>query len=157
VQGPWGGQTGTSFCDGLATGIKALKISFSEQEELIWSLCAEYDVCGQSCHSQVHGELGHAAEIEIKFDHPLEYLQQVEGFYGPKPFYEPVDSNGHPGRQLIPISCITFQSNIRTYGPYGRNHEGDTPFKSDFGKILGFWGRAGMCIDQLGVFMAKTS
>jgi hypothetical protein len=51
----------------LATGIKALNISFSEQQELIWSLCAEYDVCGQSRHSQVHGELGHAVEIEVSF------------------------------------------------------------------------------------------
>jgi hypothetical protein len=58
---------------------------------------------------------------------------------------------------VIAITCITVHSNIGTYGPYGRNHEGDTPFKSDIGKIVGFWGRSGTCIDQLGVFMAKTS
>jgi hypothetical protein len=62
IQGPWGGHVwgehgGFSFCDGLATGIKGLKIK--SQSRALWSLSVEYDACGQSFQSVPHGEPPH--------------------------------------------------------------------------------------------------
>jgi hypothetical protein len=65
--------------------------------------------------------------VQIKFNYPGEYLQQIEGFVGAIPF-------------MTGITSITFKSNIRTYGPYGGGG-GETPFKSGIGKIVGFWGK----------------
>jgi hypothetical protein len=54
VQGPWGGQSGgVPFNDGLATGIKGLKIKSSRK--VFFSLSVEYDKCGKSFHSPHHG------------------------------------------------------------------------------------------------------
>jgi hypothetical protein len=92
------------------------------------------------------------AFVQIEFNYPGEYLQQIEGFVGLLPAL-PV-TVGYP---LIPgISSITFKSNIRTYGPYGGGG-GDTPFKSGIGKIVGFWGRSGLAIDQIGVFIVNPT
>ncbi|CAM6039120.1 unnamed protein product [Sphagnum compactum] len=51
--------------------------------------------------------------IQVKFRHPYEYLEQIEGSYG------------------------------------------DTPFKTDVGKIVGILGRAGTCLDRIGVFIRR--
>ncbi len=74
IQGPWGGHVwgehgGFYFCDGLATGIKALKIK--SQSRALWSLSVEYDACGQSFQSVPHGEPPHYVmdlqEDEVSF------------------------------------------------------------------------------------------
>jgi len=74
IQGPWGGHVwgehgGFSFCDGLATGIKGLKIK--SQSRALWSLSVEYDACGQSFQSVPHGEPPHYVmdlqEDEVSF------------------------------------------------------------------------------------------
>jgi len=51
------------------------------------------------------------------------------------------------------MTSISFKSNIKTYGPYGLSHRGETHFRSGIGKIMGFWGKSGMCLDQVGVFV----
>jgi len=81
--------------------------------------------------------------VQIKLNYPVEYLREIEGSYGEVPFYE--------GLHLIGISSITFKSNIRDYGPYGT--PGEDTFKSESGKIVGFWGGSnGGCLESIGVF-----
>jgi hypothetical protein len=87
--------------------------------------------------------------VQIKFNYPGEYLQQIEGFVG----IIPMTAGGPP---VTGISSITFKSNIRTYGPYGGGG-GDTPFKSGIGKIVGFWGKSALAIDQIGVFIVNPT
>jgi hypothetical protein len=82
--------------------------------------------------------------VQITFDYPLEYLQQIEGYYGVTPAVV-------CGGPVTTISSITFKSNIKTYGPYGRRAKDHERFKSDIGKVVGFFGRSGMCLDQIGV------
>jgi hypothetical protein len=53
VEGPWGGLGGVSFNDGLATGIKGLKIKSNTR--VFFSLSVEYDKCGKSFRSPHHG------------------------------------------------------------------------------------------------------
>ncbi|KAH9569021.1 hypothetical protein CY35_03G110200, partial [Sphagnum magellanicum] len=145
VEGPWGGDGGSFFCDGQVTGIKGWKISSSAKPAIIWSLPVKYDIWGQLFQSQVHGELDHAVEDMINFDYPDEYLQKIEGYYG--------QTSGIPVGNTYPktITSISFKSNIKTYGPYGLSHGGETHFRSGIGKIMGFWGKSGMCLDQVGV------
>jgi hypothetical protein len=65
IGGPWGGRGGGSFCDGLATGIKGLTIMSAPG--VVWSLCVEYDVCGQSFQSSPHGEPTCGKKDEVRF------------------------------------------------------------------------------------------
>ncbi len=90
--------------------------------------------------------------MQIKFNYPGEYLQQIEGFVGILPY----TGQDKPDQPLTGIRSITFKSNIRTYGPYGGDR-GGTPFKSGIGKIVGFWGKAYGLIDQIGVFIVNPA
>jgi hypothetical protein len=128
-----------------------LKISSSAKQAIIWSLRVEYDLWGQLFQSPVHGELDHAVEDTINFDYPDEYLQQIEGYYG--------QTSALTIGDIFPktITSISFKSNIKTYGPYGLSNGGETHFRSGIGKIMGFWGKSGMCLDQVGVFVDYTT
>ncbi len=87
------------------------------------------------------------------FKSPSEFLMQIEGWFGISSEVITRSSDGGTN----PVTCVkslTFRTNRKTYGPYGNSGAHDTQFKSDTGKILGFYGRSGMVIDALGVFMA---
>jgi hypothetical protein len=84
--------------------------------------------------------------VQIKLNYPSEYLQQIEGSYGPIRF---------DGGQIIAITSITFKSNFRAYGPYGK--PGKDTFESESGKIVGFWGGSGGCLDRIGVFTVNPT
>ncbi|CAK9235837.1 unnamed protein product [Sphagnum troendelagicum] len=169
VQGPWGAptRTGWSFCEGVTAAITGFKISFSLTHKAIWGLRVYYDLMdGQAFHSD-HGSWATdplAGETEIRFRHPYEYLEQIEGSYGVTPalswngkFHDVVNGTAATtvGRNnpFTVISSLTFKSNKETYGPYGVT--GDTPFKTDVGKIVGIFGRAGTCLDRIGVFIRR--
>ncbi|CAM6061116.1 unnamed protein product [Sphagnum tenellum] len=139
VQGTWGGG-GDPFCDGVATGIKGFRIT--SKDGVIMSLQVEYDICSQSCISR-HGDYLVGNVEEIKLSYPSEYLQQIEGSYGEV-------SAGVRGQRVIGITSITFKSNFRAYGPYGKH--GKNIFESESGKIVGFWGGCGDVLDSIGVF-----
>jgi hypothetical protein len=94
------------------------------------------------------------------FDYPSEYLVQIQGSYGVTPALISFGENDHnlqlnmspdttvgPNNRFTVIASLTFKTNIRTYGPFGAT--GDTTFKSDVGKILGFFGATGFCLDCL--------
>jgi hypothetical protein len=81
--------------------------------------------------------------VQIKLNYPSEYLQQIEGSYDETPFW-------FRGQRIIGITSITFKSNFRAYGPYGKH--GKDIFKSESGKIVGFWGGSGSTLDAIGVF-----
>lgn len=90
--------------------------------------------------------------LQIAFKSPSEFLMQIEGRFGitSEMVYESNDGTN-------PITCLkslTFRTNCETYGPYGNSSESDREFKSDTGRILGFYGKSGLVIDALGVFMA---
>ncbi len=79
--------------------------------------------------------------VQIKLKYPSEYLQQIEGSY---------DEVLVLGSSIIGITSITFKSYFRAYGPYGEH--GKDIFKSESGKIVGFWGRCGGSLFNIGVF-----
>ncbi len=85
--------------------------------------------------------------MQVRFNYPDEYLQQIEGFSGIMPA---VIGRG------TGITSLIFKTNIKTYGPYGKPG-GETHFKSGIGKIVGVWGRSGWGLDQIGVFIANPT
>ncbi len=87
--------------------------------------------------------------MQVRFNYPDEYLQQIEGFSGIIPGVV-VGNNPVTG-----ITSITFKSNIQSYGPYGTG--GEVYFTSGIGKIVGFWGKSGWGLDQIGVFIANPT
>ncbi len=82
--------------------------------------------------------------VQIKLNYPFEYLQQIEGSYD----VVPIGVRGITS--IIGITSITFKSNFRAYGPYGKH--GKDIFKSESGEIVGFWGACFRCLDSIGVF-----
>ncbi|CAK9859479.1 unnamed protein product, partial [Sphagnum jensenii] len=142
--GTWGG-VGNPFCDGIATGIKGLAITC--EDGYIRSLQVEYDLCSQSFTS-THGGYVVGNVEEVKLNYPSEYLQQIEGSYDVVPWV-------YEGRIVIGITSITFKSNFKSYGPYGKL--GKDTFKSESGKIVGFWGGYGACLDSIGVFTVNVT
>jgi hypothetical protein len=102
--------------------------------------------------------------MQVKFRHPYEYLEQIEGSYGTTPALNwdggghnvvngPADTTVGPNNHFTVISSLTFKSNKETHGPYGVT--GDTPFKTDVGKIVGIFGWAGTCLDCIGLFIRR--
>ncbi len=87
--------------------------------------------------------------VQIKLNYPAEYLQQIEGSYDKTPWVY------NDGRPIIGITSITFKSNFKAYGPYGK--PGKDTFKSESGKIVGFWGGYGISLDSIGVFTVNPT
>jgi hypothetical protein len=77
---------------------------------------------------------------------PYEFLTQIEGYYGVTHFI--LGGVGIPA-----LTGITFRTNLKkVHGPYGGGKEPN--FRSSVGKIIGFFGKKGDIVDQLGVFMS---
>ncbi|KAI8549593.1 hypothetical protein RHMOL_Rhmol06G0037200 [Rhododendron molle] len=138
--GPWGGDGGRPWDDGVFSGIKQIYLT---RKEAICSIQIEYDRNGQSVWSIKHGGDGGGTPIVIKLDHPHEVLTCISGFYGP--------INGNHGARVV--KSLTFTTSRRKCGPYGE--EIGTFFTSitTEGKVVGFHGRSGMYLDAIGVHM----
>ncbi len=78
-----------------------------------------------------------------------EFLTQIEGYSGVTHY----QAHGVPVHAL---TAITFHTSLKkVHGPYGGGKEPNfTHFQSSVGKIVGFLGRTGEIVDQLGVFMS---
>ncbi|XP_052201300.1 jacalin-related lectin 3 isoform X2 [Diospyros lotus] len=138
--GPWGGDGGRPWDDGVFSGIKQIYVS---RKEVICSIQIEYDRSGQSVWSVKHGGDSGGTVTAIKLDHPDEVLTCISGYFGP--------INGYNGPKVI--RSLTFTTSRRKLGPYGE--EIGTYFTSirTEGKVVGFHGRSGLFLDAIGVHM----
>ncbi|KAF8673297.1 hypothetical protein HU200_048853 [Digitaria exilis] len=87
------------------------------------------------------GPAGSSFTVSIRLG-AFEHLKGVVGTYGP------FDSAGNV------ITSLTFTTNHRKYGPFGRG--GGTEFTVPVevhGSVVGFFGRAGTYLDALGVYI----
>ncbi|XVF36041.1 hypothetical protein REPUB_Repub19eG0024300 [Reevesia pubescens] len=134
--GPWGGQGGSCWDDGVYSTVRQLVIAHGAG---IDSIQIEYDNKGNSLWSRKHGGGGGSKTDKVKLDYPDEFLTSVHGYYG---------SLNERGQILV--RSLTFQSNRNTYGPYGI--EQGTSFSMTRGKIVGFHGRCGWYLDAIGVY-----
>lgn len=63
VLGPWGGQGGIPFFDGIVTSLKRIRVNYGP--EAIWSIVADYEVSGTkfTCHHGDDKDVGEIAEV----------------------------------------------------------------------------------------------
>ncbi|KAK4387494.1 Jacalin-related lectin 3 [Sesamum angolense] len=137
--GPWGGQSGYYWDDGVHSTIRQLEIGHGDGVD---SIRIEYDSKGRSVWSERHGGSGGTKTDKVRLEYPDEFLISVHGYYGS------LQEGGH----LI-IRSLTFESNKRKYGPFGV--EKGTYFTSSttHGKIVGFVGKAGWYLDAIGFYI----
>ncbi|XVE56105.1 hypothetical protein DITRI_Ditri03aG0210600 [Diplodiscus trichospermus] len=133
--GPWGGQGGSCWDDGVFTTVRELVIAHGAG---IDSIQIEYDNKGSSIWSKKHGGNGGSKTDKIKLDYPDEFVTSINGYYG-----------SLKERGPVLVRSLTFHSNRKTYGPYGV--EQGTSFSMTRGKIVGFHGRSGWYLDAIGV------
>ncbi|KAH8950303.1 hypothetical protein BDL97_10G077900 [Sphagnum fallax] len=152
-EGPFGGQGVRFAACGTPMSIRSIEIQYeSDPSPLIWTLNVEQEY---NCYKATtfFGELmsldarnGKTEKFSLE---PYEFLMQIEGYYGITHF----KVNGHV---LQALTGITFHTNLqKVHGPYGGGKELNfTHFQTSVGKIVGFFGKTGAIVDQLGVFMS---
>ncbi|CAI9266274.1 unnamed protein product [Lactuca saligna] len=139
--GPWGGNGGCSWNDGVYSGIREISIVYGS---CIDSICVTYDKFGKPFLGEKHGGMGGTEAAKIKLQFPEEILISVSGHYCP------VVYGGGPV-----IRSLTFKSNQRTFGPFGV--EEGTPFNfiANGGLVVGFYGRSGWFLDSIGFYLSS--
>ncbi|XP_059638025.1 jacalin-related lectin 3-like [Cornus florida] len=137
--GPFGGDGGKLWDDGTYNSMVRQIIINSGWN--IDSIQVDYvDIEGKSISGKRHGGDGGTAHT-VKLDYPGEYLISISGYYG-----------SNSSRSLV-VKSLTLKSNIKQYGPYGKE-EGTrfiTPLAA--GKIVGFFGREGDRLESIGVYI----
>ncbi|EEE64302.1 hypothetical protein OsJ_19139 [Oryza sativa Japonica Group] len=136
--GPWGGEGGRPWDDGVYTGVKQVYVM---RGTFIGSIQIEYDRGDQSVWSARHGTSGHITH-RIKLDYPHEVLTCVYGYY---------NTNREEGPRVL--RSITFISNRGKYGPFGEEFGAYFSSAKTEGKVVGFHGRSGQHLDAIGVHM----
>uniref|UniRef100_J3M8Q2 Jacalin-type lectin domain-containing protein n=1 Tax=Oryza brachyantha TaxID=4533 RepID=J3M8Q2_ORYBR len=136
--GPWGGEGGRPWDDGVYTGVKQVYVM---RGSFIGSIQIEYDRGDQSVWSARHGTSGHITH-RIKLDYPHEVLTCVYGYY---------NTNREEGPRAL--RSITFISNRGKYGPFGEEFGAYFSSAKTEGKVVGFHGRSGQHLDAIGVHM----
>ncbi|GJW83462.1 jacalin-related lectin 19-like protein [Tanacetum coccineum] len=112
LSGPWGGNGGNQWDDGIHSGIREITLVYSS---CIDSIRVTYDYNVKPLLAEKHGGMGGTQSAQINLQFPEEVLISVSGHYCP------VVYGGGPV-----IRSLTFKSNQRTYGPFGV--EEGTPF-----------------------------
>ncbi|KAJ9190292.1 hypothetical protein P3X46_001511 [Hevea brasiliensis] len=140
--GPWGGNGGSSWDDGMYNGVREITLVF---DRCIDSIQVVYDKNGKPVTAEKHGGVGGSNTAEIKLQYPEEFLVSASGHYSPVvPGWSPV------------IRSLTLKSNKRTFGPFGV--EEGTPFtlSMEGGSIVGFMGRSGWYLDSIGFRLSRS-
>lgn len=138
--GPWGGNGGKLWDDGIFSGVKKI---FLFKGEAIYSIQIEYDRNGLSVVSARHGGGVEGSSHTIIFQYPLEVLI---GFCG---YYESL--TGDEGANVI--KSLTFFTNKGKYGPVGVESGKFFASTKTEGKIVGFFGKSGCYLNAIGVHM----
>ncbi|KAK7387238.1 hypothetical protein VNO78_27873 [Psophocarpus tetragonolobus] len=139
--GPWGGDGGRPWDDGVFSGIK--QIYLTKAPEGICSIQIEYDRFKQSVWSVKHGGNGGNTMHRIKLEYPNEVLTCISGYYGSISVDE------------LPtiVKSLTFHTSRGQYGPFGDEVGKYFTSTTTEGKVVGLHGRSSMYLDAIGVHM----
>ncbi|CAA7013568.1 unnamed protein product [Microthlaspi erraticum] len=135
--GPWGGQSGHTWDDGMYTTVRQIIVAHGTG---IDSIQVEYDRNGSSVWSEKRGGKGGANFDKVKLDYPHEYLISVKGTY-----------SGFDVWGNLCVRSLTFESNRKSYGPFGVESGTYFSLPKSESKIVGFHGKAGWYLDAIGV------
>ncbi|XP_044474537.1 jacalin-related lectin 3-like isoform X1 [Mangifera indica] len=136
---PWGGQNGVCWDDGVYTTVRQLVIAHGTGIE---SIQIEYDKKGSPVWSKKHGGNTGSKLDKVKLDYPDEFLTSVHGYYGT------INDWG-----TVYVRSLTFQSNRKTYGPFGIEQGTYFSLPMTGGKIVGFHGRSSWYLDAIGIYL----
>ncbi|KAK7300935.1 hypothetical protein RJT34_11788 [Clitoria ternatea] len=139
--GPWGGDGGRAWDDGVFSGIK--QIYLTKLPEGICSIQIEYDRNRQSVWSVKHGGNGGDTMHRIQLEYPHEVLTCISGYYG----------SITKDEQQIVIKSLTFHTSRGHYGPFGEEVGKFFTSTTTEGKVVGFHGRSSLYLDAIGVHM----
>ncbi|KAK2386738.1 Mannose-binding lectin superfamily protein [Trifolium repens] len=139
--GPWGGDGGKPWDDGVFSDIK--QIYLTKSSEGICSIQIEYDRNKQSVWSVKHGGNGGSITHRIKLEYPNEVLSCITGYH----------STVATDEQAIVIKSLTFHTSRGKYGPFGDEVGKFFTSTKTEGKVVGFHGRSSMYLDAIGVHM----
>lgn len=137
--GPWGGECGTRWDDGVFCSVRQMVISHGA---VVDAVQIEYDTRGCAVWSEKHGGVGGVKTDRVKLDHPEEYLVSISGHYGQISEYGPAV-----------VRSLVLESNKRRYGPFGFKRGTHFSLSLTGGKIVGFHGRSGHHLDSIGVHL----
>ncbi|XP_027336411.1 jacalin-related lectin 3-like [Abrus precatorius] len=140
--GPWGGNGGYHWDDGVYSTVRQLVIVHGEG---IDSIQIEYDRRGSSVWSKKYGGSGGHKIDKIKLDYPNEFLKSIDGYFG---------SLSQWGVTFI--RSLSFESNKKIYGPFGVEQGTYFSLPMTGGKIVGFHGRYGWHLDAIGVYLKSS-
>lgn len=140
--GPWGGEGGKPWDDGVYTGVKKIILT---RGDAICSIQVQYDQNGHSVWSALHGLPYDSCTYHIKLDYPYEVLTWISGYYDILV----------GDRQRWVVRSLTFHTNRTKYGPYGKAVGTYFSSENKEGKIVGFHGRSGTFLDAIGVHMQQ--
>ncbi|KAK9271407.1 hypothetical protein L1049_026997 [Liquidambar formosana] len=139
--GPWGGNGGMLFDDGVYTGVREIYVT---RYGGITSIKACYDLNGQAIWGNKNGGSGGIRLDKMTLDYPSEVLTHITGYYGSTIFRGPTV-----------VKSLTFHTNKRRYGPFGEEQGISFSSGSKDGVIAGFHGRKGWFIDGIGVHVLE--
>ncbi|XP_039155544.1 TMV resistance protein N [Eucalyptus grandis] len=139
--GPYGGGGGGSYDDKTYTDVRNITVVVTS---VIESFYIEYDQNGCLVRSPRHGGPTEGKICTVKLDYPNEFLTSVSGYI--------LDDPRH-----VAIQSLIFHSNRRTYGPFGNESGKFFSFPPVAGKIIGFFGRSGSCLDSIGAHLLPIS
>ncbi|KAG6598470.1 Pentatricopeptide repeat-containing protein, partial [Cucurbita argyrosperma subsp. sororia] len=139
--GPWGGDGGKPWDDGVFSGIK--QIYLTRSLEAFCSIQIEYDRNKQSVWSVKHGGNSGTSIHRVKLDYPHEVLTCISGYYG---------YVGKGERQQV-IKSLTFYTSRGKFGPFGEEIGNFFTSTTTEGKVVGFHGRSSLYLDAIGVHM----
>ncbi|CAN6228101.1 unnamed protein product [Urochloa humidicola] len=155
--GPWGGNGGTPYeilqPDQLPQRLQSITIYGTSG--VITSIEFAYvDQAGQNQKVTV-GKTSTAGAVAVgSYSYkpvPLGPTEVVQELYG---------ATGDNGGQTV-VTELTIVTNRTTYGPYGRQHWGNTPFHvaaPNGQSIVGFYGRGdGQVVNQIGAYVAPNN
>ncbi|XP_057450567.1 agglutinin-like [Lotus japonicus] len=141
VVGPWGGAGGINWDDGAFTGVRSITLFYGS---FVTAIGVVYDDHGLPFKAEQHG-CGGIETAEIMLNYPVEFLINVRGHYGT------VDGYGDPY-----IVSLTFESNHRTFGPYGLERGPAFTLPTHGRRILGFKGRGFWLLSAIGFHLSDN-
>ncbi|XAR61763.1 hypothetical protein NMG60_11016274 [Bertholletia excelsa] len=147
--GPWGGEGGNSFTEVPESGygLSGMTIGYTD---VLRSLIFHYtNADGESYDSVKYGTNG-AVIKQVLFKYPEEYITSITITYGL-----------HKNYTSTPlISRLAFKTTSDDYGPFGPllppDSDTTVTIPIERGRVVGFFGRAGDCIDALGIHIKPT-
>jgi len=139
--GPFGAKLnrGQQWDDEIYTTIREITIYSGW---VIDSIQVVYDLEGRPVSGQKHGgDKGYINPV-VKLDFPDEYL---------------VSFSGHCGQvdNMVVIRSLTFQTNKRSFGPFGMEEGEKFEFAPTDGKIIGFHGSSHDYLTSIGAYLDK--